>query len=162
MSLCSTARLVFDVIQEVKDRETLYESLKSMSRNIDGLPFSDLLARRDRKLIRQGNLKRLHLSSKCISSLRIISDDTKTLNLNTNHSSYSKSYRSFNKGMNYQGLFEASEVRVSLFNDFILLTVQYGPESDRWKPLQDIGVGKLLEVNFYQTDIGRFHSISSS
>src|SRR6186713_1446889 len=51
-------------MNEVKAREDEYDHLKSLSSRIRGLPLSFTLARRDRKLIAHGAIRRIHIGAK--------------------------------------------------------------------------------------------------
>lgn len=52
------------VMQEVKTREDEYEQLKAIASRLRGLPPGFQLARRDRRLIQQGQLRRVHAGDK--------------------------------------------------------------------------------------------------
>lgn len=52
------------IMQEVKVREEEYEQIKSFCGRITGLPTGLILAKRDRRLLAQGQMRRVHLSDK--------------------------------------------------------------------------------------------------
>lgn len=51
-------------MQEVKAREEEYELVKNLASRIKGLPSNFELARRERRLVAQGSLRRIHLTDK--------------------------------------------------------------------------------------------------
>ncbi|KNZ59331.1 uncharacterized protein VP01_1756g3 [Puccinia sorghi] len=59
--LLSATDSVIRVLQEVKEREDEYEKLQEMEGRIKGLPSGFKLARRDRRLLAQGLMKRVQL-----------------------------------------------------------------------------------------------------
>ncbi|KAJ3824333.1 hypothetical protein F5880DRAFT_1560595 [Lentinula raphanica] len=68
--LVHSATLVVKTLQTVKEREEEYELVKSISERIDGLPASTVLARRDRRLLCQGQLL-------CLSSDQFLSGNSR-------------------------------------------------------------------------------------
>lgn len=52
------------VLQEVKTREDDYEQVKELQKRLRGLPSGFLLARRDRRLVARGDLRRVHVSER--------------------------------------------------------------------------------------------------
>jgi hypothetical protein len=64
---------IIRVMQEVKVREEEYGDLKEFSSKISGMPTGMSLARRDRRLLAHGMLRRIHLSERELAALEITS-----------------------------------------------------------------------------------------
>lgn len=62
---------VIRVLQEVKGREDEYENLKLLQTRIKGLPPGFQLAQRDRRLLAQGLLRRVQVSSRELADLEL-------------------------------------------------------------------------------------------
>lgn len=60
---------IIRVLQEVKGREDEYENLKILQTRIKGLPVGFQLAQRDRRLLAQGLLRRVQVSSRELAEL---------------------------------------------------------------------------------------------
>src|SRR5260370_4983771 len=63
-SLLHSTDLVIRVMQEVKAREEEYDYVKSLATRITGMPPGFKLARRERRLIAQGLLRRIFLNER--------------------------------------------------------------------------------------------------
>ncbi|KDE09249.1 hypothetical protein MVLG_00569 [Microbotryum lychnidis-dioicae p1A1 Lamole] len=71
ISLLRDTDLIIRVMQEVKSREDEYEELKRIEAKMRGLPQGFRLAQRDRRLLAQGSMKRIHASEKGRSALLV-------------------------------------------------------------------------------------------
>ena len=63
-SLLHSTDIIIRVMQEVKAREEEYELVKNLASRIKGLPSGFQLARRERRLVAQGLLRRIYLTEK--------------------------------------------------------------------------------------------------
>ncbi|KAH8919349.1 Dbl homology domain-containing protein [Atractiella rhizophila] len=64
LTLLQVTDSIIKIMQEVKAREEEYEELKVLQTRIRGLPADFVLARRDRRLLCHGLLRRVHISYK--------------------------------------------------------------------------------------------------
>ncbi|ORY64604.1 hypothetical protein BCR35DRAFT_334692 [Leucosporidium creatinivorum] len=64
LALLESTDTIIRVMQEVKTREDEYEQIKQIAARLRGLPSDFQLARRDRRLIHQGQLRRVHVGDK--------------------------------------------------------------------------------------------------
>ncbi|KAK4054410.1 hypothetical protein OIV83_000904 [Microbotryomycetes sp. JL201] len=62
--LCESTDFVIRVMQEVKSREDEYETLKALQTRLRGMPSGFKLARRDRRLVHQGVLRKIHINDR--------------------------------------------------------------------------------------------------
>ncbi|KAH9814780.1 hypothetical protein DFH28DRAFT_1108127 [Melampsora americana] len=69
LKLLHTTDSIIRVLQEVKGREDEYENLKVLQTRIKGLPVGFQLAQRDRRLLAQGLLRRVQVSSRELAEL---------------------------------------------------------------------------------------------
>ncbi|KAK4056746.1 hypothetical protein OIO90_002298 [Microbotryomycetes sp. JL221] len=64
VKLFESTDFIIRVMQEVKSREDEYDNLKTLQSRLRGLPSNFRLARRDRKLVHQGPMRRIHINDR--------------------------------------------------------------------------------------------------
>jgi hypothetical protein len=183
VSLVSSMKTTFRVMEEVKVREGEYNLIKELVSSIEGLPSPSSLARRDRRLLMRGSCRLLGSRSQARShrnsngkrqslvlldaintwegtkrsdkrrSLLPVSSPDVNPNIFTGSVSPSKT-TSGGSASNYDLAF--SPVEVFVFSDVVVVAIPAG--KDRWKLVEKFGTARILSLTertvAVQGDIG--------
>lgn len=169
VSLVSSMKTVFHVMQEVKTREEEHDLIKDLTSAIEGLAFPSSLARRERRLLIRGSCRQLVSRHKARSqrnsngnpqSLVLLDainswDSTKRLEKrrsliptsspDVHPTAFAGSPTKTTSGGSASGNdLSLSPVEVLVFSDVVVVVTPAG--KDRWKLADNFGIARILSV----------------
>jgi hypothetical protein len=150
--------MMLRVLQTVKSREAEYAAVKLLSERIKGLPRTFQLANRDRRLVAQGPLLRMHIDQVENNSRPDLDYTPLSLDQRDNNryppwhrSPFANSLTPTSDMIPSEDLETCSEwIYAFIFSDVVVLAIHHqtpgvlGGASDSWELLPDVGISRVL------------------